>query len=151
MEVIVDKDVTKSIRCDLNDGDSLPLTKCVCGQEYMGWVFVLHSDRNDPTTCRCGRKLYFQCQVRVFEVVDKLPVYIKLSQRQQTILSFITDQVQAVGYPPTIREIGKKAGISSTSVVNYNLNKLVEYGYLIRDPKVSRGLRVIEKIQNEKQ
>jgi repressor LexA len=49
------------------------------------------------------------------------------------------------GRPPTIREIGKAVGINSTSVVNYNLGKLEEKGYLDRDPDVSRGLRLTQK------
>ncbi len=42
--------------------------------------------------------------------------------------------------PPSIREIGEKVGISSTSVVNYNLAKLEEYELIARDREVSRGL-----------
>jgi repressor LexA len=49
------------------------------------------------------------------------------------------------GRPPTIREIGQAVGINSTSVVNYNLGKLEEKGFLDRDPDVSRGLRLTEK------
>ena len=49
---------------------------------------------------------------------------IKLSARQEAILDFIGNFVDENGYPPTIREIGKACSISSTSVVNYNLNKL---------------------------
>lgn len=63
-----------------------------------------------------------------------------LSVRQRKILQFIENFLQLHGYPPTIREIGEALGISSTSVVNYNLNKLVDYGYIERTPKVSRGL-----------
>jgi len=51
------------------------------------------------------------------------------------------------GRPPTIREIGKAVGINSTSVVNYNLSKLEEKGYLDRDPDVSRGLRLTGKAE----
>ena len=46
------------------------------------------------------------------------------------------------GYPPTIREIGEDVGISSTSVVNYHLNKLKDKGLLERSDQVSRGLRL---------
>src|SRR5207249_931483 len=46
------------------------------------------------------------------------------------------------GYPPTIREIGKAVRINSTSVVNYNLNKLVKEGYISRSKDVSRGIRL---------
>jgi repressor LexA len=48
------------------------------------------------------------------------------------------------GYPPTIREIGRFVGISSTSVVNYNLDALQRLGYIYRDRTVSRGLRLAQ-------
>lgn len=68
-----------------------------------------------------------------------------LSDRQKKILSYISDYMGESGRPPTIREIGKATAISSTSVVNYNLNKLREKGYLTRDAEVSRGLRLTPK------
>ncbi len=68
----------------------------------------------------------------------------KLSDRQEAMLGFITNFIDENGYPPTIREIGKACGISSTSVVNYNLNKLEREGLLARDREVSRGLRLSE-------
>jgi repressor LexA len=71
----------------------------------------------------------------------------KLSKRQQKILEYITKYIQDAGRPPTIREIGHAASISSTSVVTYNLNKLDERGYLDRDAEVSRGLRLTEKAE----
>lgn len=64
----------------------------------------------------------------------------ELSNRQKKILEFIENFLGEHGYPPTIREIGEAVGIASTSVVNYNLNKLVEHGLIARAPKVSRGL-----------
>ncbi len=63
-----------------------------------------------------------------------------LSTRQKNILKFIGSFISEHGYPPTIREIGNAVDIASTSVVNYNLNKLVERGLIERAPKVSRGL-----------
>lgn len=71
---------------------------------------------------------------------------IKLSARQESILDFISEFVEENGYPPTIREIGKACDISSTSVVNYNLNKLERAGLLARDREVSRGLRLAESL-----
>lgn len=68
-----------------------------------------------------------------------------LSKRQQNILEFTRGYMDEHGRPPTIREIGKAVGINSTSVVNYNLGKLEEKGYLDRDPDVSRGLRLTNK------
>src|SRR5690606_15608660 len=70
----------------------------------------------------------------------------KLSERQRNILNFMYDYVEENAYPPTIREIGEATDINSTSVVNYNLNKLVDAGYLDRSDKVSRGLRLVAKI-----
>jgi repressor LexA len=64
----------------------------------------------------------------------------ELSNRQKKILEFIENFLSEHGYPPTIREIGEAVNIASTSVVNYNLNKLVEHGLIERAPKVSRGL-----------
>jgi repressor LexA len=70
----------------------------------------------------------------------------KLSDRQRRMLEFIDSFSTESGYPPSIREIGKAVGITSTSVVNYNLNRLVEGGYLDRDQNVSRGIRLTEKV-----
>ena len=67
-----------------------------------------------------------------------------LSLRQQKILQFIREFCHDRHFPPTIREIGERVDISSTSVVNYNLNVLEKKGFITRDRKVSRGLRVIE-------
>jgi repressor LexA len=69
----------------------------------------------------------------------------KLSKRQQGMLNYIWESIQGAGRPPTIREIGEAVDISSTSVVNYNLTKLVEKGFVDRDKEVSRGLRLTDK------
>jgi repressor LexA len=70
---------------------------------------------------------------------------INLSARQKKILKFIESFLKQNGYPPTIREIGEAVDIASTSVVNYNLNKLVEHGLIERAPEVSRGLRLVNQ------
>jgi len=66
-----------------------------------------------------------------------------LSPRQQGILTFISKFRMEHGYPPTIREIGAALKISSTSVVNYNLNILEQRGYISRDKTVSRGINLV--------
>jgi repressor LexA len=70
----------------------------------------------------------------------------KLSERQRNMLLYIEKYVADHGFPPTIRQIGEATGINSTSVVNYNLNKLVQAGYLSRSSHVSRGLRLTTSI-----
>ena len=65
---------------------------------------------------------------------------MKLSERQKSMLAFIAKFVDGNNYPPTIREIGTACGISSTSVVKYNLTKLEREKLIKRDKEVSRGL-----------
>lgn len=67
-----------------------------------------------------------------------------LSTKQQKILDCIRESIQEKGRPPTIREIGEVAKISSTSVVNYNLNILQSKGFIHRDRDVSRGVKLVE-------
>ena len=67
-----------------------------------------------------------------------------LSERQNKILSFLKTFTLDNGYPPTIREIGEAVGITSTSVVNYNLDALQRAGMIYRDRTVSRGIRLVE-------
>ncbi len=69
---------------------------------------------------------------------------VVLSERQQRILDFIRQYGEENGYPPTIREIGKAVGITSTSVVKYNLERLQEKGCIGRSKEVSRGLRLVD-------
>ena len=75
-----------------------------------------------------------------------MKTFQQLSERQRKILRFMSGYMNREGYPPSIREIGDAAGISSTSVVNYNLNKLVQAGFLRRQQRVSRGLRLLKEI-----
>jgi len=72
-----------------------------------------------------------------------------LSERHKKILEVLEDYQVNVGYPPSIREIGKEAGISSTSVVNYYLDQLEDKGYIERDRKVSRGMRLIKDVTGQ--
>lgn len=71
----------------------------------------------------------------------------KLSERQVKILNFLQKFIETNDYPPTIREIGEAADISSTSVVNYNLNLLEDLEYIGRDRTVSRGLRLLKPLR----
>ena len=66
-----------------------------------------------------------------------------LSARQQKILEFIQSFDDERSYPPTIRDIQYACGISSTSVVDYNLHILEREGYIRRDREVSRGIEVL--------
>ena len=69
----------------------------------------------------------------------------KLSERQRRILAFVERYTGEHSYPPSIREIGQAVGISSTSVVDYNLRALEREGMIRRDREVSRGLGLVAK------
>ena len=70
---------------------------------------------------------------------------MELSKRQHHIVEYIKTFILDNSYPPTIRQIGQAVGISSTSVVNYNLNILQRGGYISRDRTVSRGIKLSEQ------
>jgi repressor LexA len=70
----------------------------------------------------------------------------ELSERQQKILEFIREFIGENQFPPTIREIGKRVGITSTSVVKYNLDALEKKGFIQRDSDISRGIRLGESL-----
>lgn len=70
-----------------------------------------------------------------------------LSDRQKSMLGYIEEFIGDNGYPPTIREIGEACQIPSTSVVNYNLNRLEREGYISREGKVSRGIRLVSSLE----
>jgi len=66
-----------------------------------------------------------------------------LSPKQERIINFVTEFLHDKGYPPTIRDIAAGCGISSTSVVAYNLNKLEQAGYIRRRSDISRGIKFL--------
>ncbi len=66
-----------------------------------------------------------------------------LSSKQRRLLSFIRQFLEEWGYPPTIRDMVRGCAISSTSVVDYNLNILEREGHIRRDAEVSRGIELL--------
>jgi repressor LexA len=64
----------------------------------------------------------------------------QLTERQEEILLFIKQFREESGYPPTLREIGKKFDISSTFGVKRHLDALVKKGYLNIESNASRGI-----------
>lgn len=66
------------------------------------------------------------------------------SDKQQRILKYIRGFIDEHDYPPSIRQIQDACGISSTSVVDYNLKRLENRGIIRRDREVSRAIEVLE-------
>lgn len=71
-----------------------------------------------------------------------------LSRRQQAILDFIAEFLNENDYPPTIRDIQHELGISSTSVVDYNLKVLEERSHIRRNRNISRGIELVGRTGN---
>lgn len=72
----------------------------------------------------------------------------RLHERQRAILDFIKTYIVKNGRPPTNREIGKGTGISSTSVVDYHVSRLVIAGFLKKYPNSPRGLVPVSPVVN---
>jgi repressor LexA len=74
-----------------------------------------------------------------------------LSDKHKRILDVLDRFNEENGYPPSIREICTHANISSTSVANYYLDRLEKLGYIERDRRVSRGLRLVKSLSDIKE
>ena len=66
-----------------------------------------------------------------------------LTKRQQEIYEYIKKYLSDVGYPPTVREIGKAVGLTSSSTVHAHLANLEKYGILKRSPSKPRALELL--------
>ncbi len=69
---------------------------------------------------------------------------VNVSDRQRSILRAICSEISANGYPPTVREIGEKVGLKSSSSVKYQLDLLEAAECIVRDPRRPRTLEVTD-------
>jgi repressor LexA len=67
-----------------------------------------------------------------------------LTDRQQQVLDYIKQTVEARGYPPSVREIGDAVGLSSPSSVHAQLNSLVAAGMIKKDPTKPRAIMITD-------
>ena len=70
-------------------------------------------------------------------------VELDLTKRQQEIFEFVKRYVGEHGYPPTVRDIGKAIGLTSSSTVHAHLANLEKLGLLKSDPTKPRALEVL--------
>jgi repressor LexA len=70
-------------------------------------------------------------------------VELNLTKRQQEIFDFIKRYSSEHGYPPTVRDIGKAIGLTSSSTVHAHLSNLEKLGLLKRDPTKPRAIEVL--------
>ena len=64
------------------------------------------------------------------------------ADRKLKILHHIAGTLRARGYPPSVREIARAVGLSSTSAVHHHLQILEKDGYLERGAAQSRAIRL---------
>ncbi|MGN6575559.1 MAG: transcriptional repressor LexA [Nocardioides sp.] len=86
---------------------------------------------------------------KVSELPDGPPDATGLTPRQQRVLTVIKDSIERKGYPPSMREIGERVGLTSSSSVAHQLRMLEEKGYIKRDPHRPRALSVYSPGETE--
>lgn len=72
-----------------------------------------------------------------------------MSDRHRSIMEFLEAYQNENQYAPSIREIGNHINVGSTSLVDYYLRQLIDMGYLERDTRVSRSIRMVKPYREE--
>ena len=67
----------------------------------------------------------------------------KLTDKQKNILQVIKKLIAKNGYPPTVREIGEKAHLSSPATIHFHLTKLEEKGYIKKGDNKNRTIEIL--------
>jgi len=70
-------------------------------------------------------------------------VDLNLTKRQKEIFEFVKRYSAKHGYPPTVRDIGKAIGLTSSSTVHAHLANLEKLGLLRRDPSKPRAIELL--------
>src|SRR5258707_8920676 len=68
------------------------------------------------------------------------------SDIQRRIYDFIVGYIRDEGMPPTNREIGGAMKIASTGHVDYHLSMLEKKGFITRESKKSRGIKLVQQL-----
>lgn len=67
---------------------------------------------------------------------------VRITEKQQEILQYIRETVAKMGYPPSVREIGRAVRLKSTASVYDHLQTLEDRGFIRRDPAKPRTITV---------
>ena len=67
-----------------------------------------------------------------------------LTSRQELILNVIKEAIATQGYPPSMREIGAAAGLASPASVSYQIDALIEKGFIRKDASKGRAFEIVE-------
>ncbi len=75
----------------------------------------------------------------------------ELNKREKAILKYIEKRVAEDGYPPSVREICKAVGLSSTATVHSYLESLSKKGYVKKESQKGRTLKLLKGGKEEGQ
>ncbi len=65
-------DVTDKFDFGDNDGEYLPIRKCICGMNFNYWEFFIKTYYDSPKECpNCKRKFCFLNEIKIYEIVDE--------------------------------------------------------------------------------
>ena len=73
----------------------------------------------------------------------------KLTRQQEKVFNFVYEHIAQTGISPTIQQISKGVGLSSTSTAHRHVQNLIDKNYLTKEPKGARSLRVTEDARKE--
>lgn len=73
---------------------------------------------------------------------------MKLTARQQQILSLIRTYIQDTGFPPTRADIADEFGFKSANAAEEHLKALARKGAIEIIPGASRGIRLLDELPN---
>jgi repressor LexA len=72
-----------------------------------------------------------------------------LTEIQRAIMHCVQSFHVKNGFAPSLRDIGKETGLTSTSSVNYQLKRLVELGYIRRPENRPRSIEILKYVHGE--
>lgn len=78
-------EITDKVEFDLNDDESLPLTKCVCGKKFEAWNFIIGVDKDKQymkQCSACGRFLFWELTIKVFEYKPQIGLKKEVSNEE---------------------------------------------------------------------
>jgi len=77
----------------------------------------------------------------------------KLTNKQANVLRVIKQAIAEKGYPPTVREIGNRVGLSSSATTQFHICKLEEKGYIKKDSTKNRTIELLvpNEFENKKE
>lgn len=108
-------------------------------------------NKNKQNFCLTFKQMYVIIFLILIRGDNNMPrkKSLELGKREQDILTYIEKQIKENGYPPSVREIGKSVGLSSTATVHGYLTKLEQKGYIKKENQKGRALRLVKGSKNE--